>query len=154
MAAKASPRERQRGQGRGRFIPRPGKRVDGRTRTTTAADGTRRGARGRRHHGVSLLRRAVQSLGPRTLDAAALTDAVSAKLGDWAGLMGRRVAQARQLLRHLLVGRIAFTPQADGTVAFVGHASIGPLVTGTVLDGLSKAGVSPTRYVVSRGLRA
>jgi hypothetical protein len=67
---------------------------------------------------------------------------------------GRRVARAWQLLRHLLVSRIAFTPQADGTVAFVGHASIGPLVAGTVLDGLSKAGVSPTRYVVSRGLRA
>jgi hypothetical protein len=81
----------------------------------------------------------------RTFDPAALTPAILAKLGDWSGLMGRRVAQARQLLRHLLVGRIAFTPQADGTVAFVGHASIGPLVAGTVLAGLGgKAGVSPT----------
>jgi hypothetical protein len=61
--------------------------------------------------------------------------------------MGRRVAQARQLLRHLLVGRIAFTPRADGTVEFVGHASIGPLVAGTVLAGLGgKAGVSPTGF--------
>ena len=72
--------------------------------------------------------------------------AILAKLGDWSGLMGRRVAQARQLLRHLLVGRIVFTPQADGMVAFVGHGSLGPLVAGTVLDGLSKAGVAPTGF--------
>ena len=131
------------GPGRGRFVPRPGKRVDGRRARPRPPMGP--GAAPRpQHHGVSLLRRAVQSLGPRTLDAAALTDAVSEKLGDWAGLMGRRVARARQLLRHLVVSRIAFTPQADGTVAFVGHASIGPLVAGTVLDGLSKGGVSPT----------
>jgi len=70
MAAKASPSERQTGQGRGRFVSRPGKRVDGRTRKTTAADGSRRGARGRQHHGLSLLKRAVQQLGPRPLDQA------------------------------------------------------------------------------------
>jgi hypothetical protein len=58
--------------------------------------------------------------------------------------MGRRVAQARQILRHLLVGRITFTPQTDGTMEFVGRASIGPLVAGTVLAGLSNVDVSPT----------
>jgi hypothetical protein len=68
---------------------------------------------------------------------------ILAKLGDWSGLMGRRVAQARQILRHLLVGRIAFTPDADGTMTFVGHASIGPLLAGTALAGLRKAGVAP-----------
>jgi hypothetical protein len=57
--------------------------------------------------------------------------------------MGRRVTQARQILRHLLVGRITFAPEPDGTMAFVGHASIGPLVAGTVLAGLSKAVVAP-----------
>jgi hypothetical protein len=81
------------------------------------------------------------------LDEIAVTGAVVAKLGDWAGLMGRRVGPARQLLRHLLVGRIAFTPQADGLVQFVGYATLGPLVAGTVLAGLSKAGVSPTGHV-------
>ena len=70
------------------------------------------------------------------LDETAVTGAVVAKLGDWSGLMGRRVTQARQILRHLLVGRISFTPQADGTMEFVGYASIGPLVAGTVLAGL------------------
>ena len=57
--------------------------------------------------------------------------------------MGRRVDQARQILRHLLVGRIRFTPQADGVVEFVGHASLRPLVAGTVLADVSKAVVSP-----------
>ncbi len=56
----------------------------------------------------------------RTVDATALTPAILAKLGDWSGLVGRRVGQARQILRHLLVGRITFTPQADGMVEFVG----------------------------------
>jgi hypothetical protein len=82
----------------------------------------------------------------RTLDPATLTPAILAKLGDWSGLMGRRVAQARQILRHLLVGRITFTPEADGTMAFVGSASLGPLIAGTALAGLSKAGVSQTGF--------
>ena len=85
----------------------------------------------------------------RTVEPAVLTPAILAKLGDWSGLMGRRVAQARQLLRHLLVGRITFTPQDDGMVEFVGYGSLGPLVAGTVLDGLGKAGVSPTGHVSS-----
>jgi hypothetical protein len=85
---------------------------------------------------------ALEGLGRvRTVDPAALTPMILEKLGDWSGLMGRRVAQARQLLRHLLVGRIAFTPRADGLV------EIGPLIAGTVLAGLSgKAGVSTTRH--------
>ena len=58
--------------------------------------------------------------------------------------MGRKVGQARQILRHLLVGRITFTPQADGLVAFVGYADPGPLFAGTVLAGLGKTVVSPT----------
>jgi site-specific DNA recombinase len=81
-----------------------------------------------------------------TVDPAALTPAILAKLGDWSGLMGRRVAQARQILRHLLVGRITFTPEPDGTMAFVGYATIGPLVAATVLAGLRKVGVAPTGF--------
>ena len=58
--------------------------------------------------------------------------------------MGRKVGQARQILRHVLDGRITFTPQADGRVAFVGYADPGPLFAGTVLAGLGKTVVSPT----------
>jgi hypothetical protein len=79
----------------------------------------------------------------RTLDAATLTPAIVAKLGDWARLMGRTVGQARQILRHVLDGRITFTPQADGLVAFVGYADPGPLFAGTVLESLGKTVVSP-----------
>jgi site-specific DNA recombinase len=82
----------------------------------------------------------------RTIDPAVLTPMILAKLDDWSGLMGRKVAQARLILRQLLVGRINFLPQADGTTAFVGHASIGPLLAGTVGDGLRKVDVSPRGF--------
>ena len=84
-----------------------------------------------------------------TVDEAAVTQAALAKLGDWTALMGRQVSQARQLLRHLLVGRVTFTPREDGAVAFRGEASIGPLLAGTVLADAasrSKALVSPTGF--------
>lgn len=61
-------RVRAGGQGRGRFVSRPDKRVDHRTRKTVAADGTRRGARGRQRHSLTALRRLVAALGPRSLD--------------------------------------------------------------------------------------
>jgi uncharacterized protein (DUF433 family) len=79
----------------------------------------------------------------QTVDPAVLTPVILAKLGDWSGLMGRRVAQARQILRHLLVGRVVFTPHDDGVVEFVGYASIGPLPVGTVLARLRNAGATP-----------
>src|SRR5262249_8152093 len=50
------------------------------------------------------------------------------------------------LLRHLLVGRVIFTPREDGAVDFRGEASIGPLLAGTLLADTaswSKALVSP-----------
>ena len=91
---------------------------------------------------------AVDGLGRmRGLDAAALVPAITAKLGDWSGLMGRRIAAARQMLRHLLVGRITFTQRPDGAVEFVGCALIGPLIAGTVLAEFGgKALVSPTGF--------
>jgi hypothetical protein len=72
---------------------------------------------------------------------------IRTKLVAWSGLMGRHVGQAREMLCHLLDGRIAFTPQGYGTVAFVGYASLLPLVAGTVLADPSKAMVSPTGFV-------
>jgi hypothetical protein len=56
------------------FVPRPRKtldgRRDGRRVTTRAHDGTRRGARGRQHHGLTTLKRAIAQLGARPLDQA------------------------------------------------------------------------------------
>lgn len=77
-------------------------------------------------------------------DAATLTTAVLGKLGDWSGLMGRRVGPAREILRKVLVGRLAFTPQPDGTWSFVGYADPGPLFAGTVLADRGNLLVSPT----------
>jgi hypothetical protein len=46
-------------------------------------------------------------------------------------------------LREVLVGRIGFTPKADGGWEFVGYADPGPLFAGTVLGDVDKALVSP-----------
>jgi hypothetical protein len=103
-------------------------------------------AKEQRRAGLQAELAALDGLGRvRALDAATLLPAIVAKLGDWSGLMGRRVGAARQAPRHLLVGRITFTEHADGSVEFVGYASIGPLVAGTALAGAcGKAVVSPT----------
>jgi hypothetical protein len=61
------------------------------------------------------------------------------RLADWQGAMSRNVAQARQLLRRLLVGRIVFTPTPAG-VEFVGQVTLGNLL----------AGIACTNSVVSR----
>jgi hypothetical protein len=89
----------------------------------------------------------------RTLDPAALMPTIVAKLGDWSGLMGRRLGEARTILRHLLVGRLTFTQRDDGMVEFVGAASIGPLVAGTALASVGKPRVSP-RGLGQRGRRS
>jgi hypothetical protein len=64
---------------------------------------------------------------------ATLTATIAARLTDWQGGLKRHPAQARQILRKLLVGRLAFTPRQDETGAwyeFSGHASYGLLLAG------------------------
>jgi hypothetical protein len=68
-----------------------------------------------------------------TLDPETLAASVPARLTDWQGLLERHPAQARQILRKLLVGRLIFTPQADQTGAwyeFTGQATYGKLLAG------------------------
>ena len=48
-----------------------------------------------------------------TLDPETLAASVQARLTDWQGLLERHPAQARQILRKLLVGRLVFTPKTD-----------------------------------------
>ena len=81
---------------------------------------------------------------PPLPDAATLTKLVTAKVNTWHGLMGRRVGQAREVLRQVLVGRFAFTPQADGSWDFVGYADPGALFAGTVLADRGNCVVAPT----------
>jgi hypothetical protein len=67
---------------------------------------------------------------------------VQAKVRAWARLMGRRVSQAREILRTVLVGRIGFQPQADGGWEFRASATPGPLFAGLLPAG-GKAVVPP-----------
>ena len=66
------------------------------------------------------------------------------RLADWRGAMTRNVAQARQLLRRLLVGRIVFTPTAAG-VEFVGQVTLGNLLAGIACTNseVSRPGLEP-----------
>src|SRR5262249_8024334 len=68
------------------------------------------------------------------------------RLTDWQGLLQRQPAQAQQILRTLLVGRLVFTPKCDvnGDILweFVGEGRLGPLLVG-VVGAAPKAGESP-----------
>ena len=64
------------------------------------------------------------------LDQARLARDLTARLTEWRGLLSRHTAQARQLLRKLLVGRLTFAPETrtDGRyVTITGTGTIGPL---------------------------
>jgi len=54
----------------------------------------------------------------------------------WTGLLQRQTAEARQILRKLLVGRLVFTPREDEEgkyYEFAGKGSISEVITGVVL---------------------
>jgi hypothetical protein len=65
-------------------------------------------------------------------------------LDDWRGALRRHVPQSRQMLRKLLVGKLAMTPGRvgrKGTFDFGGEASLGRLLSGVA--GLPQAVASP-----------
>ena len=65
-----------------------------------------------------------------TLDLTRLERDLTTRLTEWRGLLSRHTAQARQLLRKLLVGRLTFVPEnrADGRyVQITGTGTIGPI---------------------------
>ena len=68
---------------------------------------------------------------PPRLDRRTLRQALSARLADWQTILRRNIPQGRQLLRKLLVGRITFTPVAEG-IAFEAPCSLGPVFQGLV----------------------
>jgi hypothetical protein len=58
------------------------------------------------------------------------------RLTDWKGLLQRQTAEARQILRRLLLGRLVFTPREDEDgcyYEFAGQGSISTLLAGVVL---------------------
>ena len=69
------------------------------------------------------------------------------RLTDWQGLILQHPPQARQGLKKLLEGRLAFTPTEDGTaVEFSGQGRLDPILAGVTeaWNGLPKGCVSPT----------
>src|SRR5262249_6306424 len=58
------------------------------------------------------------------------------RLMDWRGLLQRQTAEARQILRKLLVRRLVFTPREDEEgkyYEFAGKGAISEVITGVVL---------------------
>ena len=69
---------------------------------------------------------------------------VETRLADWRGLLTRQVAQSRQILKKLVVGRIVFRSRDDGTYEFSGQASLGRIT----------AELACTKTVVAPNLKA
>lgn len=84
-------------------------------------------------------------------DAARLDLTLRERLRDWQGLLQRQTAEARQILRRLLVGRLVFTPREDANgryYEFVGQGSISEVVSGVVLpEGWWPQGDTPVRLL-------
>ena len=57
---------------------------------------------------------------------------VEGRLADWRGLLRRQVAQSRQILKKLLVGRIVFRQREGGVYEFSGQASLGRVLAGVL----------------------
>src|SRR5206468_10042191 len=68
------------------------------------------------------------------------------RLADWRAMLRREVPEARELLRNLIVGRIAFTPRPETRVyEFSGRGSFGRVLAGTTspVSVVTPAGASP-----------
>jgi site-specific DNA recombinase len=71
-----------------------------------------------------------------SLNAARVSSNLRERLADWQGLLHRQTAEARQMLRRLLVGRLVFTPREDEKgryYEFAGQGAISTLLAGVVL---------------------
>jgi hypothetical protein len=66
------------------------------------------------------------------------------RLADWRRLLRRHVSETRQILRKLIVGRLAFTPREGADARWYEFTGLG--ILGNVVSGLapSKAVVAPT----------
>ena len=73
---------------------------------------------------------------------ATLRQDLTKRLTQWQGLLTRHVAQTRQILRKLLVGRLRFTYNAEAeTCEFTGRGMFDPILVGML--SFPKALVSP-----------
>lgn len=79
------------------------------------------------------------------LDARQIEHELRDRVVDWQGLLRANVQQARQVLRKLMVGRLALTPNKDYSVFTIsGTGLVEPLITQLV--GAPKALVTPAGF--------
>ena len=92
-----------------------------------------------------------------TLDAGQLKRDLQARVADIRALLSRHTTQARQMLRKLLVGKIALDPVAQGRerdYRFRGALSIERLLTGEALQtGTREASVTPAGFEPALAVR-
>src|SRR5262249_20415822 len=72
-----------------------------------------------------------------SLDQTRMKRQLVAKATDLRGLLSRRLPQARQVIRKVVVGRLAFTPFDENGrkgYRFVGDGTYGRLLTGNTLS--------------------
>ncbi len=89
----------------------------------------------RRAHPAAQLRTVASATKLAALDPARVRQNLRDRLTDWQGLLGRETAEARQVLREVLVGRLVFAPKIDGSARyyeFTGQATLSGLLTGVV----------------------
>jgi hypothetical protein len=84
-----------------------------------------------------------------TLDPVAVRKQLHAYVRDWQGLLLGHVAQAQQVLRRLVVGRLVFTPEKGGYYSFAGKGTVRPLLGSVVRKlasprGCARVGVPET----------
>ena len=90
------------------------------------------------------------------LDTRRMRRTLAASLNDWRGILERQADHAREALRVLLEGRIAFTPDASaGRYSFEGRVVVGRLISGAIEAGTFNSGGGPngvrTRVSALRG---
>jgi DNA invertase Pin-like site-specific DNA recombinase len=80
------------------------------------------------------------------MDAAAVRTQLNGYVRDWEALLRGQLGQAQQVLRRLIVGRLVFTPQADGFYKFSGKGTVKPLLGGVIRKLASPAGFGRLWY--------
>ena len=92
-----------------------------------------------RERRLSALRVELHALGSATRVADTGGEVLRARLEErlagWRVVLRRQVGETSQILRHLLVGRLAFTPREDGGgrfYAFEGQGSVSAILSGIV----------------------
>ena len=86
-----------------------------------------------------------------TIDPAEVRQQLQGYLKDWQRLLMGHVGQAQQVLRRLIIGRLTFTPHADGYYAFSEKDTVEPVLWGIVRKLASPTGTAEGWQLVVKG---